>query len=216
MIKVSNYLILVAFFITLELYRIPVMGYNITLSHLFLAAALFLGLLTILLNVRLKIDQGVRIALGILIIFGGYSFLTFLGNADIMRREVISMFIVEVIGYSMILLIPLFINNWKNLRRLTIAFLASAIFVYLGAFWHMFVFVTRGEKITGVPFWHIFTPSEHVLAYLEAAAGFAGFPRFVLPFSSPAGTGLFLSLSGIFLLALVLHRIGSKKEYHGG
>jgi len=216
MIKVSNYLILVAFFITLEIYRVPIMGYNLTLYHLLLAAALFLGLLTILQNVRLKIDRGVKMVLGTLIIFGGYSFLTFLKNVDIMRREVSSMFVAELIGYAMVLIIPVFISNRKNLRRLTIAFLSSAIFVYVGAFWHMFVFVTRGEKITGVPFWYIFTPSEHVLAYLEAAAGFAGFPRFVLPFSSAAGTGLFLSLSGILLLALALHHIGSKRKMPWG
>jgi O-antigen ligase len=213
MVKViSGCLILASLFITLEIYRIPVMGYNATFSHLFLAVALFLGSLTILLNARLRIDRGVRLALGTLIVFGSYSLLVFLKNADIMRREVGSMFMVELIGYAMVLTILLFINNWGNLRRLTMAFLASAFFVYLGAFWHMFVFVTRGEKITGVPFWYIFTPSEHVLAYLEAAAGFAGFPRFVLPFSSPAGTGLFLSLSGILLLALALHRVASKRK----
>lgn len=214
MVRVSTYLILVAFLITLEIYRIPIplVGYNVAPYHIFLAIALLLALSIVLLNPRFRINRGVRVALGILIVFGGYSFLTFIRNADVMPREVRSMFLAELIGYAMVLIIPVFMSNRKNLRRLTIAFLSSAIFVYVGAFWHMFVFVTRGEKITSVPFWYIFTPSEHVLAYLEAPAGFAGFPRFVLPFSSPAGAGLFLSLSGILLLALALHHIASKRK----
>ncbi len=48
MIKTSNYLILVALFITLEIYRIPMMGYNITVYHIFLAVALFFGVISII------------------------------------------------------------------------------------------------------------------------------------------------------------------------
>lgn len=214
MVRVSTYLILVAFLITLEIYRIsiPLVGYNVAPYHIFLAIALLLALLIALLNPRFRINRGVRVALGTLIIFGGYSFLTFIRNADVMPREVRSMFVAELIGYVMVLIIPVFISNRKNLRRLTIAFLSSAIFVYVGAFWHMFVFVTCGEYVTGVPFWHIFSPSEQVVRYLESASRFEGFPRFRLPFSSTAGAGTFLSLTGIFLLALTLQRIVSKKK----
>lgn len=42
MIKPSSYLMLTALFITLEIYRILVLGYNITVYHIFLAGVLFL------------------------------------------------------------------------------------------------------------------------------------------------------------------------------
>jgi len=211
MAKVSSYLILVAIFITLDLYRFPVMGYNITLYHLFLAPALVLALLTVLLNVRPKVVRGVKIALGILIVFGSYSFLTFLKNVDI-RHEAISMFMAELIGYSMVLIVPLSINNWKNLRRITIAFIASAVFIYLGSFWHTFVFVTRGEYVTGIPLWRLYSRSESVVSYIEKVVWFEGLPRFRLPFSTPAGAGIFLSLSGIFLLSFALQHIATKRR----
>jgi len=70
MIKPSNYLILVALFITLEIYRIPVVGYNITVYHIFLAGALFFGVISTLYNRSyIKINKEVKLILGIFILF---------------------------------------------------------------------------------------------------------------------------------------------------
>jgi len=216
MFKASNYLVFVALFITLEIYRIPIMGYNIAFYHLFLALSLLAGLLTLFAKGRLKIRQGIGTALVILIIFGGYSFIEFVRNLNTMRQEVKGLFLAEIIGYSMALIVPLFVNKPRTLQRMVTAFLASAVFVYLGSIWHVVVFLTQKEFITGVPFWHVFSTSEHVNEYLAEPATFAGFPRFRLPFSSPAGTGLFLSLTGIILLALVLYRISNQRRIPWG
>ena len=88
MIKASTYLILMAFFITLEVYRIPIAGYNVTFYHIFLAGALFWGILGILQNRgRIRINKETRIALGVLILFSTYSFVSFLRNMDVMQPE---------------------------------------------------------------------------------------------------------------------------------
>lgn len=211
MIKANNYLILTGLSITLEIYRLPILGYNMTFYQLFVMVACFLGLLSLLKRRKLQINQKIRTTLGMLLVFGGYSFLAFLRKVDGMPREISSSFLAEMVGYTMMLMIPLFTSTWSSFRRLTIAFLASAIFVYLGSFWHVFLFVTRRQIVTGVPFWPIFSRSEHVKKYLESESTFWGFPRFRLPFSSPAATGLFLSLAGIFLLVFALYRTRKKR-----
>ena len=213
MTKASNYLILMAFFITLAIYRIPVMGYNIAIYHIFLGIALFWGILTIFLNRgRLKINRETKIALGIFILFAAYSFLSFLRNVDIMHPESKSMFFAEIIGYIVVLAAPIFIIQRKKFQWFTTAFLASGIFVYLAAFYTLFMWFTQKTYVTGVPFWHTFTHSEHVMQYLQNPSEFMHFPRFTLPFSSPAGTGVFLSLSGIILSAFLLHSVANKRK----
>jgi len=213
MIRASTYLILMAFFITLEVYRIPIAGYNITLYHIFLAGALFWGVLGVLQNRgRIRINKETRIALGILILFSTYSFVSFLRNVDVMQPESRSGFLAEMVGYIMVLSMAIFITRWKIFRQFVVAFLASGIFVYLFAFYSWFVWITRKEYLTSIPFWHTFSHSEHVIQYLQSPSEFMQFPRFTLPFSSPAGTGVFLSLSGIILLAFTLQQIIDKRR----
>jgi len=112
----------------------------------------------------------------------------------------------------MVLSLPLFIDQWKYFKRLTVAFVISGVFVYLGSFYHLFMWIFKGEYVTGVPFWYEFSRSEHVKSYLESGSWFSAFPRFRLPFSSPAGTGVFLSLSGIILLAFALQSFSNKEK----
>lgn len=212
MTKASTYLILMAFFITLEIYRIPIAGYNITLYHIFLAGALFWGILGVLQNRgRIRINKETKIALGILVLFAAYSFVSFLRNVGIMHPESESTFLAEIIGYIMVTTMPiLLIMQRKTFQRLIAAFVASGIFVYIGAAYHSLIWITERAYVTGIPFWHLSSSSEQVRSYLEHRANFLNFPRFRLPFSSPAGTGVFLSLSGIFLLAFLLQRVGNK------
>jgi len=213
MTKASTYLILMAFFITLEIYRIPIAGYNVTFHHIFLAGAWFWGILGVLQNRgQIRINKETRIALEILVVFAAYSFVSFLRNIDIMRSESKSMFLAELIGYMMVLAAPIFITQRRKFRWFVAAFCASGVFVYLGAFYHLFIWITQKAYVTGVPFWQTFSHSEHVIQYLQSPSEFAHFPRFRLPFSSPAGTGVFLSLSGIFLLAFLLQCVGNKRK----
>jgi O-antigen ligase len=111
-----------------------------------------------------------------------------------------------------VLSMPILAKRRSEVQRLIRAFLASALFVYLGAFWHLYNYAILGRYVTGIPFWKVYTRSEHVIEYIEAEATFAQFPRFRLPFSSPAGTGLFLALEGIFLVALSLLDISRLKR----
>jgi O-antigen ligase len=111
-----------------------------------------------------------------------------------------------------VLSMPILAKRRSEVQRLIRAFLASALFVYLGAFWHLYNYAILGRYVTGIPFWKVYTGSEHVIEYIEAEATFAQFPRFRLPFSSPAGTGLFLALEGIFLVALSLLDISRLKR----
>ncbi len=213
MTKASNYLILMAFFITLAIYRIPIMGYNLTIYQILLVGALFWGILSIFLNGgRIKINRETRIAMGIFIFFATYSFLSFLRNIDIMHPESRSGFLAELIGYIMVLVAPIFITQRKKFQRYTMAFLASGIFVYLGAFYHSFMWITQKTYVVGVPFWHTFSHSESVIQYLQSPAEFMHFPRFRLPFSTPAATGIFLSLSGILLLIVLLRATAKKRR----
>ena len=70
MIKPSSYLILTALFITLGIYRIPVIGYNITVHHIFLAGALFFGAISILCKKGwLNVNNEVKLVLGIFTLF---------------------------------------------------------------------------------------------------------------------------------------------------
>lgn len=213
MTKASTYLILMAFFITLEIYRIPIAGYNITLYHIFLAGALFWGILGVLQNRgRIRINKETKIALGILVLFAAYSFVSFLRNVDIMHPESESTFLAEIIGYIMVTAMAILIMQRKTFQWLIAAFVASGIFVYIGAVYHLLIWITERAYVTGIPFWHLFSSSEQVRSYLEHRANFLSFPRFRLPFSSPAGTGIFLSLSGIFLLAFLLQRVANKRK----
>lgn len=203
-------------FITLEIYRIPipVIGYNITIYHIFLTVALFFGAISILLykKGRLHINGEVRLVLGIFTLFAVYSFLGFLRNINTMVLESRSAFLVELIGYIIVFGLIIFISQWKSFKKIIAAFLISGIFVYLGSFYHLFMWIFEGEYVTGVPFWYEFSRSEQVKSYLESRSWFAAFPRFRLPFSSPAGTGIFLSLSGIILLAFTLQSFANKKK----
>jgi len=214
MLKPANYLVPVAFLITLEMYRIPTpLGFNIAFYHIFLGLALYVGALTFSSrNLKIYLDKDTRVLLVIFILFASYSLLSFMRNIGSMRPESMSMYFSELIGYVLLLSMPLFISKISELQRVTKAFLASAIFVNLGAFWHIYNYSVLGQYITGTPFWKEHTRSEHVLEYISKVSWFSGYPRFRLPFSSPAATGVFLSLAGIILLAFTLHYIASKKR----
>ena len=214
MLKPATYLIPVAFLITLEIYRIPTsLGLNATIYHIFLGLALYIGGLAFLSrSLKPQIDRDTRLLLIIFILFASYSLLSFMRNIGNMRPESMSMYFSELVGYALLLSVPLFIGKMSELQKVTNAFLASSLFVYIGAFWHIYNFTFLGQYVTGTPFWQEYTRSEHVLEYIESVAWFGGLPRFRLPFSSPAGTGIFLSLAGILLLAHTLHRITSKKR----
>lgn len=214
MLKASTYIILATFLITLEIYRIPTpLGFNITFCHIFLGLALYIGGIVLFFrNLKLKIDRELKPILTIFVLFAGYSFLSFVRNIGSMRPESISTYLSELIGYVMVLLCPVFLSRKAGLQKVTKAFLASAVFVYLGAFWHIYNFIVLGQYVTGVPFWQEYSKSEHVLTYLHSVARVGGLPRLRLPFSSPAGTGVFLSLAGILLLAYTLHHIASRKR----
>jgi len=215
MLKPATYLIPVAFLITLEIYRIPTpLGLNATIYHIFLGLALYIGGLAFLSgSLKTHIDRDTRVLLVIFSLLAGYSLLSFMRNIGTMMPESMSMYLSELVGYFMILFIPLLISRMSDLQKVTKAFLASSLFVYIGAFWHIYNFTVLGQYVTGIPFWQEYTRSEHVLKYIESVAWFGGFPRFRLPFSSPAGTGIFLALVGILLLAFSLHHIASKKRW---
>ncbi len=157
-----------------------------------------------------------KLVLGIFTLFAVYSLLEFLRNINIMALESRSAFLVELIGYIIVFGLIIFISQWKSFKKIIAAFLISGIFVYLGSFYHLFMWIFKGEYVTGVPFWYEFSRSEHVKSYLESRSWFAAFPRFRLPFSSPAGTGVFLSLSGIILLSFVLQAFANKKKNRWG
>ncbi len=214
MLKPSIYIILTAFLITLEIYRIQTpLGLTVAFYHIFLGLALFMGILSFLSGrLRIKIERDTKSLLLILLLFASYSFLSFVRNISIIMHESMSTYFAELVGYSMVLAIPFLIIKISELKKLTNAFLASAFFVYIGSFWHIYNFVILGQYVIGTPFWGEYTKSEHVMTYLYAQAHFEGFPRFRLPFSSPAGTGLFLSLTGILLLAHTLHHIANRKK----
>lgn len=213
MTKVSNYLMLMAFFITLGAYRVPILGYNISIYHMFLAGALFLSVTNVLQKRgQIQINKETRIPLGVFILFIIYSFLTFLRNIGVMYPESRSGFLAEMLGYIMVILIGLFVTQRRKLQKITTAFLASGAFVYLGSLYTLFLWVTRREYVIGAPFWFTFSRSKHVIEYLQSATEFMLFPRFRLPFSTPAGTGIFLSLSGIFLLTFLLQRVANKRK----
>lgn len=214
MLKPSPYLILATFLITLESYRIPTpLGLTITTYHILFGLALYLGGLAFLSRTfKINIDKETRVLLTIFIIFAFYSLLSFLINISKMKAESISVYYSELIGYCIVFSLSLLIRTRSELQKTLKAFLASAVFVYLGVFWHSYNFVAYGQYITGTPFWHEYTISEHVFRYLEDVKRFEGFPRFRLPFSSPAGAGVFLSLAGILLLVFTIHYIASKKR----
>lgn len=128
-----------------------------------------------------------------------------------MRPESMSKYFSELVGYSIVLSIPLFINRATDLQKIVKAFIVSSVFVYLGAFWHLYNYYALGQYVTDIPFWHTYTTSEYTLEYMKRVHAFSGFPRFTLPFASPAGTGLYLSMVGILLLALALSRIAHRK-----
>jgi O-antigen ligase len=214
MLKPSTYLIFAVFLITLEIYRLPTpLGFNIAPYHIFFLLALFIESLAFLSGfLKIHINRDTKVILIIFILFAGYSFISFMRNIGTMKPESMSMYFSELVGYALVLSVTLFIGKMSELQRITKAFLASSLFVYMGAFWHIYNFTILGQYVTGTPFWHEYTKSEHVMEYLLSVAWFAGFPRFRLPFSSPASTGVFLSLTGILLLALTLHNIVNKKK----
>ena len=215
MLKPATYLVLVSFLITLEIYRIPTpLGLNIPICHIFLGLALCIGGLAFLSRtLKIRLDRDTRVLLVIFILFASYSLLSFMRNIGSMRPESMSSYFSELVGYAIFLSVTLFIGKMAELQKVTKAFLASSIFVYTGTFWHIYNYSVLGQYVTGTPFWQEYTRSEHVLEYIESVAWFGGVPRFRLPFSSPAGTGVFLALAGILLLAFTLHHIASKKKW---
>jgi len=214
MLKPSTYIILATFFITLSIYRIPTpIGLNITFYHILFGLAIYIGGLAFFSGtLKIHIYRDTRVLFIIFIMFACYSLLSFMRNIGSMRPESMSMYFSELVGYVFLLSIVLFISKFSELQRVTKAFIASALFVYLGAFWHIYNFIVLDQYVTGIPFWSEYSKSKHVLSYIDSVSWFAGFPRFRLPFSSPAGTGVFLSLAGIVLLAHTLHHIASKKR----
>ena len=214
MLMPAPYIILTAFMITLPIYRVPTpIGYNMSFYHIPLMAALFIGMNAIFLKaLRPELDKEVKHVFTIFILFAGYSSLSFIRNFGSMRPESMSAYFSEVVGYIMVISVVIFIDKKSHLQKMTKAFMASAIFVYLGAFWHLYNYVVLDKYVTGVPFWQIYSKSENVVAYLERVAWFGGFPRFRLPFGSSAGTGLFLSLAGLLLLSYTLYHIACKKK----
>lgn len=214
MLKPTPYIILATFLISLSLYRIPTpIGLNITFSHVLFALVIYIGGLAFFSGkLKIHLHRDTRVLFLMFIIFACYSFLSFMRNIGSMKPESMSMYFSELVGYVFLLSVVLFTSKFSELQRVTKAFIASALFVYLGAFWHVYNFVVFGQYVTGIPFWPEYSKSEHVLKYLESRAWFERFPRFRLPFSTPAGTGIFLSLVGVILLALTLYYITSKKR----
>lgn len=91
----------------------------------------------------------------------------------------------------MVFALPIFIYQWTYFKKVIVAFIISGVFVYLGSFYYLFNWIFKREYVTVIPFWYKFSHSGHATSYLENVSGFIGFPRFRLPFSSPAGTGVF-------------------------
>jgi O-antigen ligase len=211
MFKASTYIILATFLITLELYRIPTpLGFNIAFYHVFLGLALYMGGFVLFFkDLKRKIGKKLKSILTIFILFAGYSFFSFVRNMESMRPESVSTYLSELIGYVIVLFCPIFLSKKAELQKITKAFLASAVFVYLGAFWHIYNFIVLEQYVTGIPFWQEYSKSEDTLTYLHNVAWVGGLPRLRLPFSSPAGTGVFLSLAGILLLVYLLHQRGT-------
>lgn len=215
MLKPTTYIILAVFLITLEIYRVPTpLGLNITFSQIFFALALFMGLLAFLSgSLRIKINRETKTLLLIFIVFASYSFISFVRNIGTIRSESISSFLAELVGYIIVLSLPLLIRNISEWQKVIKAFLASSVFIYLGSFWHIYNYSVYGQFVTDTPFWGTYSKSEEVLEYLSDVAWTGGFPRFRLPFSSPAATGVFLSLCGIILLATTLYHIKHNRKW---
>jgi len=85
-----------------------------------------------------------------------------------MALEARSAFLVELIGYIIVFGLIIFVSQWRSFKKIIAAFLISGIFVYLGSFYYQFMWIFKGEYVTGVPFWYEFSRSEHVKSYLES------------------------------------------------
>lgn len=76
----------------------------------------------------------------------------FLRTINIMALEARSAFLVELIGYIIVFGLIIFVSQWRSFKKIIVAFLISGIFVYLGSFYHLFMWIFKGEYVTGVPF----------------------------------------------------------------
>ena len=208
----STWLVAAAFVLTLGVYRVPTpVGYNATFYHLLLGGALYFGVLAFFAGaMRLHLAPRTRGVVVSFILYAAYSFILLLKNLVVIQPNNLSNYLSEMMGYVLLFAAILLVDTFPTFRRTVAAFLASNVFLYLGAFWHLYNFAAFGRIVTGVPFWR--QPEGE---FVNRDISFMGFPRLRLPFSTPSDAGVYLSLTGILFLALVLHRMSRREGRNG-
>ena len=67
---------------------------------------------------------------------------------DSADTSIIRAFISEVMGYVLAIAVLVSIKTWQQYEKIIKAFLFSAMFIYLGAIWHLYSWFIKGEYIT--------------------------------------------------------------------
>jgi len=192
------FLILAALLISLRLYRLPIGSVNPSFSHVAELAGVIAGAAYIAYVGRFRIKKVTRYVWGVLALFLFASAI----NAMLLTDDpgiAFDLIGIEIIGSAFVFLFPIFFRDLGSFGTIYKAYYFSAFFAYLLNTYALGYWLKTGSIIAGVPFWRLFSESEHVISYIQAASNFQGFPRFRFPFASTGATGAFLAICGIFL-----------------
>lgn len=192
------FFILAALLISLGLYRIPIGSVNPSFSHVAELAGVIASVVFIAYVGRFRIKKVTGYVWGLLGLFLFASGI----NAVLLTDDpgiAFDLIGVEIIGSAFVFLLPVFFRDFGSFKTIYKAYYFSALFAYLLNTYALGYWLQNGGILAGVPFSRIFSESERVRSYIQAASNFEGFPRFRFPFASTGGTGVFLAICGIFL-----------------
>ncbi|MFH0988288.1 MAG: O-antigen ligase family protein, partial [Parcubacteria group bacterium] len=189
------------FFFTLDIYRIqaPMVG-GIAPFHMILIVGLIAWLARVLVAGKTIFRH--RFDLVFLVGYFCVIFISFLRTRSFTFAS--GNLFVLLAGLAFVFLANQALNDDRKVFRVAIFFATSQLFVLLGAIYQLRLW-WQGSRLLGIPFQHqlpFAIPDVVDLQYSTIQA--SGFPRFVLPFASAAGTGCFLALSAILVLGVLL------------
>jgi len=184
--------------ISLGLYRIPIGPVNLSFAHVAILAGVMASAVYIIYvgQFRIKKFTGYVWRVLVLFLFASGINAILLTDAPEIAFDLIG---IEIMGSVFVFLLPIFFRDLSSFGIIHKAYYYSAFFTYLLNAYALGYWLETGRIIAGVPFWRLFSKSEHVVSYIQAASNFQGFPRFRFPFASAGGTGVFLAICGIFI-----------------